>query len=160
MNNEIFLKNGSGHIRLNPQWYDTKNTRKINLGISTKDKKANKYLDILESIVGQLSDGIWENSPVRNYWENINYEQKDNQIYFTTNPYNYSNPFNRKNDIQIKEYLANKMKQIAKIEMQDYSSKGKWARNNESILDYLGYDEKVSVADVYELYDMLKGRVA
>lgn len=158
-NGESVLRDKKGNARLDPKYNRESNDRKVNLGIDVTSDTANKDLDILDSVTGQLSDGIWENTPSQyRYWRNMDYEQHDNKINFATNTRNYQNPFNNKDDKQVKEYLANKIKQIAKIEMEDDHSKGSWDRNNNNKLEYLSYNEDVTVADAYNLYDRLKGR--
>ena len=42
---------------------------KINTGIKTN----NKFMEILNSAIGQMSDGLWENSnSMKKYWQSLN----------------------------------------------------------------------------------------
>ena len=79
--------------------------------------------DVCRSVIGQLSDGIWENSPVMNkYWRNISVKKTDDekiQLEVNTESYingyhkTYDNPFHKMDDFQIKFWFADKIKQIA-----------------------------------------------
>lgn len=165
---EKVVFNSKGDLLFHPTSYNEEKSRKVDLGIDVSSSTAIKDKEMLDSVVGQLSDGIWENSPGQNkYWSNMAYEQHNNRITFATrenggyNPVAHhwvSNPFSSKSDQEVKDYLANKIKQIAKQEMKDNPSVGSWDRNNTNKLDYLGYDEEITVADAYNLYDRLKGR--
>ena len=42
-----------------------------------------KAKDILDSVIGQMSDGMWENSPaMEHYWPFIDVEMKGRRVYF------------------------------------------------------------------------------
>lgn len=141
----------------------------IDTGIKLDDKKYR----ILESIVGQMSDGIWENSSqMEKYWKNIGVDKKDNNLIFKIDKENgkpdkyvrygwVSNPFYNKSDDEIREFMADKLKKIVQIEIKDKFRNGKdigkWSKDNKNTLEYVGRDN-TTVSDVYEVYDMLKGR--
>lgn len=112
-----------------------------------------KNLDVLESVIGQLSDGIWENSRVmEKYWKNAKIEESFNgEIYIVTKPYSV---FETQN--QTKEFFANKLKQIVKIEKNWSNSQIQWKRDCNIKLDYFHGD--TTVADVYKVYDILLDR--
>ena len=72
---------------------------------------SNKDYEILNSVLGQLSDGIWENSPRMNkYWLNISTEFIDGKVYIIVNHQSYIshckqsivNPFYNMDDFNIK----------------------------------------------------------
>ena len=130
---------------------------------------------ILESVIGQLSDGIWENSPaMTKYWAGM-YIQ-DNDILVSDNfcvsycKTKYNNPFFNMPDEKVKSWFADKLKAIVKHEEKDSGGKNWWKRDNMQELDYLSRmykDEEgviktrtVTVADAYKVYDRLKGRKA
>lgn len=51
---------------------------KTKLGISVNDESAEKDRDILDSVLGQLSDGIWENSRgMEKYWRTMSFNQDE-----------------------------------------------------------------------------------
>ena len=130
---------------------------------------------ILESVIGQLSDGIWENSPAMNkYWVGMSIQ--DNDILVSDNftvsycKTRYNNPFFNMPDEKVKSWFADKLKAIVKHEEKDSGGKNWWKRDNMQELDYLSRmykDEEgviktrtVTVADAYKVYDRLKGRKA
>ena len=130
---------------------------------------------ILESVIGQLSDGIWENSPAMNkYWVGMQIQNNDILVSdnFTVSfcKTRYNNPFFNMPDEKIKSWFADKLKAIVKHEEKDSGGKNWWKRDNMQELDYLSRmykDEEgviktrtVTVADAYKVYDRLKGRKA
>lgn len=148
--------------------------RKIDLNLSSTSNTAGKDAEILNSIVGQLSDGIWENSPnMDRYWTNMDFTDNEGKIKMNVpkSYYNWeanssinrrpaSNPFLDKSDDKIRTYIADKAKQIVKTNIEDDPSLGKWSRDNTNEVEYMGGHnaKKVSVADVYSFYDRVKGR--
>lgn len=127
-----------------------------------------KFYEILSSVLGQLSDGIWENSPsMTKYWTNIHVNQNENnEICIEVNA-NYftkwcntsvANPFINMSENEIKFWFAQKIKQIVKKEEQDNNGTKWWKRDNTRELDYMGYKEKITVQDAYKLYDIMKCR--
>lgn len=127
--------------------------------------------EVISSVLGQLSDGIWESSnAMHKYWmfadventdliiddepENGGTDYRDNLVY---------NGFYGKNEKQIKDWFANKAKQVVKIWAEDEGKNPKliWNRaNDDDVVDYMGHHRvpTITVADVYECYDFLKGR--
>lgn len=131
--------------------------RIIDTGIPATDKKSK---EILDSVIGQLSDGIWENSPgMAKYWQNLDVSIKDGDIVITESTYSpfwkYS-PAER--DKKVLEFFANKIKQIIKTEIEDGNENLEWNRDCTGVSDYLGYKEQITVRDAYKVYDKLKGR--
>ena len=127
--------------------------------------------EVIDSVLGQLSDGIWENSGAMDkYWkfadvDGTNLDISD-EMYSGGYDY-YRNPtrngFYGKSEKEIKDWFANKAKQVVKIWAEDYGKNPKtiWDRNNtEDTVAYMGGHKvrDISVADVYECYDFLKGR--
>lgn len=110
-----------------------------------------KRADILESVIGQLSDGIWENNnSMRKYWKSLSYGQtQDGMIWIEDRNYVCTKPL---------DFFANKIKQIVKIEIEDgYCTKGlEWSRHCAIHPGYFHGD--VTVGECYEMYELLKGR--
>lgn len=143
------------------------NTRKIHTKLYS-----DKAHEMLQSVLGQLSDGIWENSPAMDkYWRFASIGRADNNeviIEVSTENYireNYygrvrylSNEFFGEADDNIIKWFASKLKQITKTEMKDDDSVGAWKRDNMKLVSYLGYKQQISVRDVYVIYDFLNGR--
>lgn len=143
---------------------DTRKERKIPTGL--KDEKTK---DILNAVVGQLSDGIWENSPgMERYWRFagggddsgnlVVYDGYERNPWYNPrqrgsgNPWFYS-AFSNMSDEEVKRYFAHKIKQIVKEEGLE------WKRDNTEHCSYLDYDSGVTVRDAYRVYDRLLGRV-
>ena len=125
--------------------------------------------EVISSVLGQLSDGIWENSSAMDrYWMfadvdgtdlDISDKMYDNSYSYYRNP--VRNGFYGKSEKEIKDWFANKAKQVVKIWAEDYGKDPKdvWDRNNTDEVTYMGHHRMdVTVADVYECYDFLKGR--
>ena len=110
-----------------------------------------KFMEILNSVIGQMSDGIWENTrSMEKYWRSIDvYTNEDDEIII-------DDTHNVCTDVC--EFMANKIKQIIKIEREDGNSNLEWSRNNSAKPNYIGYGENITVGDCYQLYDLLKGR--
>lgn len=127
-------------------------------------------IDVIHGVLGQLSDGIWENSPaMEKYWKCLHAD--GGKITFFTDYYKkYSydrygghywtepSPFRGKSEQQLKQWFATKVKQVAKQFESDYGSVGKWDRNNTNECDYLNYHSGATVQDAYRVYDTLLGR--
>lgn len=140
----------------------------------TNDSAENKYryikmsdnaLKFVGNVIGQLSDGYWENSPaMEKYWMFADATKDGLRIAkeYRTWPYGYNyrstprfNGFVNKSDDEIKKWFAQKIKQLVKIEQQDNpSEKLEWKRDNQTPLDYMDG----TVAEAYKAYDELMGR--
>ena len=121
----------------------------IDTGLS--DRKAE---EVLLSVIGQLSDGIWENSRgMEKYWQYADIIKKGSEIYISVNTENYESGYRGKSEQDIKRYFAQKIKQIVKEEGLE------WSRDNTEISAYLDRGSDVTVQDAYRVYDKLLGRV-
>ena len=118
-----------------------------------------KAFEILESVIGQLSDGIWENSPAMNkYWKYMDISGDQNEILIKIDNTDWNSGFRGKTADWIATWVANKVKQIVKTEEEDGNNAIKWDRSNTEIVDYLDRGSGVTVRDAYRVYDKLKGR--
>lgn len=107
--------------------------------------------DILASVIGQLSDGIWENSPSCNkYWRNSDIEiDESGEVVINTASWLF------KSEEDAKKYFANKIKEIVKRE-QEYYPNIDWSRMCDTILCY--FHGNTTVAKAYFAYDTLLSR--
>ena len=120
----------------------------INTGIKANDK----FREILSGVIGQMSDGIWENTrSMEKYWKSLSYTvDPAGYIVIEDRHFVCSNPV---------DFFANKIKQIIKIEAEDSPSRGiRWERDCAATTVYLNYTETITVGDCYKLYEALKGR--
>lgn len=148
---------------INEELRDGKEVIVVKTGLSASDKKAK---EILNSVIGQMSDGIWENSPgYSRYWKNIDIGEEDGEIVIYGG-ISYGSPFldyrsstGVKDDSAVRKFMAHKIKQIVKIEADDGNSDIVWKRDCETPLSYMGYDETITVRDCYRVYDKLLGRI-
>lgn len=111
-----------------------------------------KNLDILESVIGQLSDGIWENSPAaEKYWRNCEIKESScGEIIIVAGSWLFWDEEN------CRKYFATKLKQIVKKELEWSNDKICWNRGCAEVLDYFhGY---TTVGMVYFVYDTLLRR--
>lgn len=126
-----------------------------------------KMFDALQSVIGQLSDGMWENSPsMDRYWRFATIEQmptKEVIIKVSTDQYEterYSgykckyivNGFVDMTDAEVLAFFAKKMVAVARQELRDDESCGKWKRDNDSKLCYLSRHDGVSISVVEVMY--------
>ena len=121
-----------------------------------------KAEDVLNSVIGQMSDGIWENtSQMDRYWKNLEIVKKDGELYIQANTDSYSSGFKGYTEDEIRKFVANKVKQIAKMYIEDYKGSAKdlaWDRNCTVKCDYLDYHSGATIQDAYRVYDKLLGR--
>lgn len=125
--------------------------------------KTQKECDIIDGVLGQLSDGMWENSrAAEGYWPYIDAELEGGEVVLHVSNHYYSegyldNRFLKMTDDDVKKWLAKKIKQVIKEEGLD------WKRDNSDETDYLDTSwrkskQPSSVADCYYVYEVLKGR--
>lgn len=134
-------------------------TRIIKTGLFGK-----KNRDILDSVIGQWSDGIWENTPqMAKYWEFANVDMPNGEVVLKIDTRNhnghYYNGFAGLDDAKVKEIFGRYVKAIVKTELDD-GLQGDWKRDCTSECDYLTRDdnEPITVKDAYYAYEVLKGR--
>jgi hypothetical protein len=125
--------------------------RIINSGLT-----GNFHFTILQSVMGQLSDGKWENTPVmRKYWENAEIRKEGNIVFIIVNDDSYNSGFRGKSEDWIKNWFAGKIKEIVYDELDSQQ----WDRADQTTLDYFGDSIRpVTVRDAYMAYEILKGR--
>lgn len=129
--------------------------RTINTGLAAS--KTNQ--DILEAIMGQLSDGKWENSPAMDkYWRFAGITVRDGEVVILVDD-RYPSGFAGMDEATIKAKFANWLKAIAKDEL-DGQYNSSWSRTDMTKLDYLSQQSSITVSDAYRAYDVLKGRRA
>lgn len=132
--------------------------RVIDTGLSTALEA-----DIIEAVFGQVSDGMWEDSPQSyHYWPYINVEKRGNKVVLLVSKQyrarlGKSNKFVEMSDDDIKKWVARRIKLVIKEEGLD------WSRDNTEETDYLSTDwrsskQSATVADCYYVYEVLKGR--
>lgn len=124
-----------------------------------------KYKDMLDSVLGQMSDGYWENTPrMEGYWKFCDIGTAGGEITIEVDTTSgeregvrfIENRFYRMSDDAIKKFFADKIKFLIKEE-----GLGKWDRGNERETDFLSYGEpRYRVKDCYYAYEILKGRNA
>ena len=137
---------------------------------------------VLQNVIGQLSDGIWENSSaMRHYWPFVEIEMRNGQVcILITNKdksycwnrggygYNYFvNPYKMNKDVKkIKNWFADKIKAIVNEERKDYPNKGiKFDGKCDKGLSYMYYTNDdgsyrdITAKEAYAVYKHLKDSV-
>ena len=146
---------------------NTDKKRIIHTGLYSKVAK-----EIIDSVIGNLSDGKWENSPsMDKYWKFVGCVQApDGEVLIevSTESSKYEswsyrtkfiyNGFCRMDEAKVKQKFAGWIKCLAKDEMKDENAGNQWNRGSEMELDYLSYHENVTAADAYFVYEKLLGR--
>lgn len=118
-----------------------------------------RFKDMLAAVIGQMSDGYWENTPMmRGYWPFVDaaVQGDESVLEVSTDSYNREfvhNRFRDMTDDAIRKFFAEKIKFLVKEE-----GLGDWKRDNENETEYLSYDEPYRVKDCYYAYEVLKGR--
>lgn len=124
-------------------------------------KCTKEELEYLDPVMGQLSDGMWENSPrMEPYWicnsltdEGIEMEP-GNRTYGRRY---YENPLYNMSDVEVKNWFATKLKAVVKQWLDDNGyGADDWNRTNTDEVSYLRTGQ--TVAGAYKAYDSLKGR--
>lgn len=136
--------------------------------------------DVLLSVQGQLSDGIWENSPsMESYWRMCRpFKADDGKVYLKTSKqmqyrdyvdsrgYNHwkNNKYSEMTNAGVRNFWGNKVKQVVDIERRDSKTsslfKGNedysWSPNNKTELQYMhSYKEggkNPTVGDAYKVW--------
>lgn len=148
---------------------DYSNYMKIETGLTD-----NLSLNVLLSTLGQLSDGLWENSRVaEHYWEFAEAEIVDNQVclMIKKDMYDYHGGHRRPTEnyfktrlnmdpSAIKKYFANKVRAVVRQEAKDYPEAGiKCNAKCDVKLDYMScYDNRdipIKASDAYKVYKAL-----
>ena len=132
---------------------------------SIKTGLGKKYKDMLSAVIGQMSDGYWENSPMmQGYWRFCKIGTAGDEVTIevdggygaSVGPRYIENRFHGMSDDAVKKFFADKIKFLIKEE-----GLGKWDRCNENETDFLSYGSpRYRVKDCYYAYEILKGRDA
>lgn len=127
-----------------------------------------------DDVIGQLSDGYWENSKMEKYWKFVNAVKDGIDISrdrFTDERINrwrngrpapdlrrHNNAFFYMDDAAIKDFFANKIKFLVKENLKDDGEDpvAGWKRDSDYQLKFL----HGTVGDAYKAYDELRGRSA
>ena len=129
-------------------------------------------LNVLRSTIGQLSDGIWENSrKAERYWPFAEAQMINGNVCIVINKDNYkhnhyANGFRfdlNMDSIKIRNYFAKKIQAVVRENARDYPNSGiKCSSKCEAILDYMhdydsGITHTIRACDAYRVYKELKG---
>lgn len=119
--------------------------------------------DILRSVIGQMSDGIWENTPgMTGYWTFADIDDNNNilvnKAYGNYMGTRVNNPYVVMSEEDIKNFFANKIKAVAQqyLHDQNINPYREWNSSNTEKCSYLNYDKGVTIADAYAAYKALK----
>jgi hypothetical protein len=122
-------------------------------------KCSKEELEYLKPVMGQLSDGIWENSPrMEPYWL-CNHLKPEG---ITMHPFNscwrnkvINNPLYHKTPTEVRSWFADKLKTVVKQWLEDNGDNPKnWNPSNTDEVWYLNTSQ--TVAGAYKVYKSLK----
>ena len=117
--------------------------------LTTYIKANTKRQNILSSVIGQMSDGIWENTrSMEKYWKSLDYGKDPSGYIWLDDRYGVT--------ADVYDFFANKIKKIIQIEIEDGNNQLVWSRTCAGVPHYM--HGLVTVGDCYELYELLKGR--
>jgi len=129
-----------------------------------------KAKEVLRSVFGQLSDGAWENNPYYDrYWKFGDVMQEiDGEVTIHISVETgeadgrgkwIANGFMSMSYVEIKQWMARMVKKTMVMELKDESISNGWRRDNtEFETRYLNYNETITVAEVYCIYELLLER--
>lgn len=129
-------------------------------------------LQVLMNTLGQLSDGIWENSRnAERYWPFANAKMIKGNVCLVINndlykDRYYANGFRldlKMDPTRIKDYFAKKVQAVVRTNSKDCPSKGiKCTAKCEVPLDYMSHyanpDIAIRACDAYKVYDALRSK--
>lgn len=125
-------------------------------------KCTKEELEYLDPVMGQLSDGIWENSPqMVAYWRCNSLTDEGIAMDELAQSYSgrqtYTNPLFGKASEDVRRWFADKLKAVVKQWLEDNDMPvDAWNRVNNDEVNYLRDGQ--TVAGAYKAYDSLKGR--
>ena len=125
----------------------------------------NKANEILNGVIGQMSDGMYENIRYyEKYWmfveidenNNIVVDDADHEFHYGYNRYT-PNGFYHLSDNQVKAFFAKKIEDICKEELRDNGIpvRGKFKANCPIETKYLNYYETITMGDCWNVYNIL-----
>lgn len=125
---------------------------KVSTGLTGEFNKS-----ILDSILGQLSDGHWENSRrMEKYWKHLDVELDNGEVVIVAPDY-YKQLYDWDDENDIKKFFARCLKTFVKYVIDNYHWATEWSRSCEDTL--LGFhNPNTRVKDVYRVYDKLLNR--
>ncbi len=142
----------------------------INTGLNDRAS-----LNVLKSTLGQLSDGMWENSrKAERYWPFANAEMIDGNVCiviskeyskrYGSGRRGYMNGFVydlAMDPTRIKDYFAKKIQAVVRQEAKDYPDADiKFTAKCDADLDYMddydNHDNKIRACDAHKVYKALK----
>ena len=122
-------------------------------------KKAN---EILSGVIGQMSDGMYENSRYyEGFWPFVDIDK--GKIIISSDPYHYMcrtyyyNKFREMTDDEVKEFFAKLIKKILQQEARDNDIpvRGFFKSGNNFKTQYLNYYEEITVDNCVKVYNTL-----
>lgn len=129
-----------------------------------KGLSGEKNKEILDSVIGQISDGIWENSPgMSGYWLPVTISNNgdiliDNESEIRDGERWIKNRYYDMSDDEVRRFFANKIKQISQEYLNDNNLnpyKG-WNAESDEICNYLDRNSGVTIGDAFLAYQALK----
>lgn len=118
-----------------------------------------KHLEVLLSVCGQMSDGIWENDEsVEPYWANVDFKKNeiDDEIVMIVYFDEPTNTIGHLSILEIIKYFANKIIEVLQNEEEDYQ----YYEIKKEYLSYMGGHviTKITAADAYKTFNELMKR--
>ena len=106
----------------------------------------NKAKEMLCSVIGQMSDGKWENSDYEKYWRYSDIDENNNIVVEKGGWYS---GFREMNEKQVRAFWCRKINALIKDFIVDWPGE-------EDDCAYLSYDEKISVDEIKQMVKQIK----
>jgi hypothetical protein len=148
----------------------TKLANKENIVVINTGLTDSASLNVLKSTIGQLSDGIWENSrKAEQYWPFADAEMIDGNVclVISNDLYKGRHYFNgfrvnlAMDPVRIKDYFAKKIRAVVRENAKDYPDAGiKCTAKCNVALDYMSdydnHDNEIRACDAHKVYAALR----
>lgn len=149
---------------------DVKTVKKQNANEAKRiidlDLTDKRYFHVLKSIMGQLSDGMWENDPrMEPYWLAADPAFENGKVVLKIEPgqsvdgwgrtRTRRNPYFKMSDSEIGQFFANKIKALVAQYFKDYpdTANKAWRKNNDTCIKYMrDYDtneKTITIGDAF-----------
>ena len=161
---EIHTENENEDVLIDGTWYYYDDLEAVgDERIIKTNVTGNVANEILNSVIGQMSDGMFEgNGYYEGFWIFVEIDRFNN-IRVNTNygvsrwgKY-YKNKFFHMSDNEVREFFARMIKRIVQQELRDKNIpvRGEFKKGNKRLLEYMNYREDVTIDDCVTVYDAL-----
>lgn len=161
---EIHTENENEDVLIDGDWYYYDDLKAVgDERIIKTNVTGNIANEILSSVIGQMSDGMFEGSRYyEGFWMFVEIDSLNNICVSSKYGVNrwgkyYGNKFFNMSDNEVREFFARMIKRIVQQELRDKNIpvRGEFKKGNKRLLEYMNYREDVTIDDCVTVYDAL-----